>query len=577
MDEPYWKGLSCTALALLLLACTSNPIPKSTTMDRIETSLPPAKPLPDPNAAVPTPIPMEVQNALLPSLQKNAVDVLTGSGERFDVSANDLDAKEFFMGLVSDTPTNLVVHPDVTGRISLNLKKVTLDEVLETTRTLYGYEYKKSSAGYQIFPKQLLTRIYQLNYLNLDRSGKSLTIVSSGQIAGSGSDSSHGSSNSNSNSSSDSGNSSADQSNTSNTIASSSIETKSESNFWEQFTASIEAMIGKDSDRRVVINPQTGVMIVHAMPDELHAIEEYLQATQRILRRQVYIEAKILEVNLSDGFQSGINWAALAEPKPGQTVTIGQTGGGSLFSTGDSEIAGNTGVLDPNALSQVVGTATSAFGGVFSIAANLNDFTAFIELLKVQGDVQVLSSPRISTVNNQKAVIKVGTDEFFVTDISNNTTTSTSTSNAQDITLTPFFSGIALDVTPQIDAQNNIVLHIHPSISNVEDQSKTITINSETQTLPLALSSIRETDSIVQTKSGKVIVIGGLMQDKHKKSVGAVPLLGEIPGIGVLFKHNQEASVKSELVILLRAVVAEDEQWQPILEGSTDSFQSIRR
>ncbi len=105
-----------------------------------------------------------------------------------------------------------------------------------------------------------------------------------------------------------------------------------------------------------------------------------------------------------------------------------------------------------------------------------NDFAAFIELLETQGDVQVLSSPRIATINNQKAVIKVGSDEFFVTDISSTTVTGTATTTSPDITLTPFFSGIALDVTPQIDAGGRVTLHVHPTISQVTDQQKTITV-----------------------------------------------------------------------------------------------------
>ncbi len=191
--------------------------------------------------------------------------------------------------------------------------------------------------------------------------------------------------------------------------------------------------------------------------------------------------------------------------------------------------------------------------GIFSMIYKGTSFNAAIELLESQGDVQVLSSPRISTVNNQKAVIKVGTDEFFVTDVSTTTVTGTSTATTPDVTLTPFFSGISLDVTPQINKSGDIVLHIHPIVSEVEDQQKTITLGTDDFTLPLALTTVRESDSIVRTKNQQVIVIGGLMQNKVKNRVNSTPFLGDIPLIGGLFRQTREAVVKSELVILLKA------------------------
>ncbi len=121
---------------------------------------------------------------------------------------------------------------------------------------------------------------------------------------------------------------------------------------------------------------------------------------------------------------------------------------------------------------QLAGSAVSAFGGMFSVAVKTGSFAAFFEFLETQGNMQILSSPRVSTVNNQKAVIKVGSDEFFVTDISTTTTSGVATTTTPDITLTPFFSGISLDVTPQIDDKGDIILHVHPTISKVVDQEK---------------------------------------------------------------------------------------------------------
>jgi len=186
--------------------------------------------------------------------------------------------------------------------------------------------------------------------------------------------------------------------------------------------------------------------------------------------------------------------------------------------------------------------------------------------------VQVLSSPRISTMNNQKAVIKVGSDEFFVTRVSsNNTTTGTTTTTTPEIELTPFFSGIALDVTPQIDAAGEVILHVRPAVSEVVDQTKTLTVFGQEQRLPLAFSSMRESDSIVRAKNGQIIVIGGLMQDVQRDNQAGLPVLGDLPGIGHMFRHTQKSRRKSELVILLKPVVVDGAlAWQDDLRGATD-------
>jgi MSHA biogenesis protein MshL len=170
--------------------------------------------------------------------------------------------------------------------------------------------------------------------------------------------------------------------------------------------------------------------------------------------------------------------------------------------------------------------------------------------------VQVLSSPRVTAINNQKAVIKVGNDEYFVTDVStSNTITSSSTSITPDIGLTPFFSGIALDVTPQIDANGSILLHIHPSVIETQEQEKVITLNEEQYILPLAQSTIRESDTIIRAMSGEIVVIGGLMQSIITTENSQTPLLGDIPILGNLFKSKREKETKKELIILLKPTV----------------------
>jgi MSHA biogenesis protein MshL len=353
------------------------------------------------------------------------------------------------------------------------------------------------------------------------------------------------------------------------TISGSQIDTESNADFWTELRAAIQGLVGSEGNRKVIIQPQASVVVVVAMPDELRMVEAYLDTIQSNLQRQVVIEAKIIEVSLADGFQSGINWAILGDNSNGRGILLGQSGGGSIFSEGVSESAGNSGNLIPGLGLLPNALDTSVFGGVFSMALDFNDFQAFVEMLETQGDVQVLSSPRISTVSNQKAVIKVGSDEFFVTDISSDTTTGTTTNSTSDITLTPFFSGIALDVTPQIDPTGQITLHIHPTVSEVVDQNKQINVSGVTQTIPVAFSTVRESDSVVHARSGQLVVIGGLMQEKTTKDEAGIPVLSKIPGLGALFRHTKSVSRKSELVILLRPqVITSQADWEATLEAS---------
>ena len=196
-----------------------------------------------------------------------------------------------------------------------------------------------------------------------------------------------------------------------------------------------------------------------------------------------------------------------------------------------------------------------------------------INLLQTQGNVQTLSSPRITATNNQKAVIKVGEDEYFVTEVSSTTTTGTSTTTTPEIELTPFFTGIALDVTPQIDVNGEVILHVHPSVTVTEEQEKTISIDGVPSILPLAQSRIRESDTVVRAESGEIIVIGGLIEEQKSHVESKTPVLGDIPALGNLFKSKAEVTQKKELVIMLKPVVVGKDTWQNELKDARSLLQ----
>ncbi len=502
---------------------------------------------------------------------------------RFDIKVNRAQVKQFFMGLVEGTPYNMVVHPKVSGRITLDLKNVTVPEVMDVVRSVYGYDFEKTKTGYQVFPNTLGTRVFSVNYLDIKRKGKSQMRISSGQVTespnvGRGASGGYQGGSYQGGGFSNSGSSGFGNRNRS-LVSGSEIETSSESTFWKELQKTIKLLLGNKEGRSVVVSPQSGIVVARGMPGELRMVEKFLNRTQDVIQRQVIIEAKIVEVELSDAFQAGINWSAL-KATANNSFQLSQVGGGSIFGgTGVTSNAGNSGDLNPASLSQVVGSTTTALGGVFSMALNIgNNFSAFIELLQTQGDVQVLSSPKVSTINNQKAVIKVGQDEFFITDVQSNTNIATGTSSTNsNVELTPFFSGVALDVIPQISSDNEIILHIHPSVSKVTEKVKDIGLSSTTSlSVPLAISTIRESDSIIRAKDGQVVVIGGLMQDAIKDEDASVPFLSDLPLIGSLFKHVRKVKKKSELVILLKPIVVKNnDQWADAINRSQQRVKNI--
>lgn len=504
--------------------------------------------LPTAAPKVPAAVPAQVSEALA---EPAPPPVRPAPEPRIDLLVNNAQARDVFLAIVADTRYSMLMHPEVSGTLSVTLRGVTVTEALESIRDVYGYDFKIDGRRIIIYAPTLQTRIFTINYPNSQRAGTSELRVSSGGSQSSGS-SSNGSSSSSSGSSS-SGSSGSQQ------AESSKVTTTNKTDFWSELTGAVKGMIGSEG-RSVITSPQAGIMAVRAMPDELRQVEKFLKAAQIAVERQVMLEAKLVEVELRDGFQSGVNWGAFASGADGALAAgvlgsgLGNTdllkGGNLLLQSGTTTVSG-----------VVSAPSVATAGGLFGLALQTNSFGAVLGFLETQGDVQTLSSPRVATLNNQKAVLKVGTDSFFVTNVSGGSNPSTAsgttgnTTTMPTITLTPFFSGISLDVTPQVDDGINVTLHVHPAVTSVTESSKQIDLGAAgNYKLPLASSAVNETDTLVRIQDGRIVAIGGLMQMDSSRNVSGVPgTTGSI--FAPLFGNKATAGRKREVIVLIKPTI----------------------
>ncbi|EHA1126580.1 pilus (MSHA type) biogenesis protein MshL [Vibrio navarrensis] len=498
-------------------------------------------------------LPASVQDDLMPELGNDGFDNSDKTLKRFRIQANQVEARAFFASLVKGTEFSVAVHPNVAGRITLNVSDVTLDDILSVVQDMYGYDVVKTGKVIQVYPAGLRTVTIPVDYIQFQRSGRSLTSIVTSSVTSSGSSSSSKSSSSSSDSSSNASGSSKDSSTTAS--GGTRIDTVTESNFWPLLQQAVSRLIGSGDGQSVVVTPQASVITVRAYPDEIREVRQFLGVSQQRMQRQVILETKILEVTLSDGYQQGINWSNLS-------ASIGNSGSVVIDRTGPSTLPG----LD------AIG---SLLKGQTNITLSDGSFEAVLSFMSTQGDLNVLSSPRVTAANNQKAVIKVGSDEYYVTAMSSVAGSGDSANVAPEVTLTPFFSGISLDVTPQIDDNGNVFLHVHPAVIEVETDVKNLNLggNYADVSLPLAKSSIRESDSVIRARDGDVVVIGGLMKSNTIDRVSKVPFLGDIPALGHLFRNTSKLTQKTELVILLKPTVVGVNTWQKELERSRDLLQ----
>lgn len=553
-------------LAAMLAACQSGPPPRATSQSIDNEMKAALAPRPAPK------LPERIGSALLPPLAQDLPRPAALPESRFDLAVNSASVQQVFHAMASGSRYSILVPPGLTGNVTLNLKDVTVREALDVMREMHGFEYRIEGNRVFIQTPALQTRMFQVAYTSAKRSGRSDTRVIAGSITSSASPGSSGGS-------------------STSTSEGSHVSTTTDADFWKELDSSLKALIGTDAGRQIVISQHTGTIVVKAFPKEQREVENFLRSARLSIERQVMLEAKIVEVSLKEGFESGINWAGLT--KGNHRFSVGADAGrvnvpgsigsalgmpaGSLVTGVDASTAPPT--ITPTTLAQLIASPFATGGsGMLGLAFTTNSFNGLLAFLETQGTVHVLSSPRVAALNNQKALLRVGTDDFYITNISTTTTASASGSvTTPTITVQPFFSGIALDVTPQIDEDGMVTMHVRPSVSEVSERSRVVNLgNLGNFTLPLASSNVNETDTVVRVMDGHIVAIGGLMKQRQVDDRAQLPGAGDVPLAGHLFKRTNRALEKRELVFLIKPTVIKGEtQWREDLAATDARLRNI--
>lgn len=384
---------------------------------------------------------------------------------------------------------NIVAGPDVKGEITVDFHGLPLDEAMESLLDAHGYYWEKQEKMIRVH--RFETRVFNLDYIRLVRGG---TGENKAQIT------------------SGSGGGGAAQG-----AGEITVNQQDEIKFWEELEDQVKILMSKEG--RLVINRLSGTLQITDIHHRVIEIATFLTRVRRSMHRQVEIQARIYEVNLKDDYSLGINW---------NKINFNGTAGNIV-------------------LSDII---TAPFGGFVARAATTSisfsdgSFDAILEALHEQGELHVVSQPRLITMNNQPALIKVATDQAFFTQTVAQGTAGTGniiTEQARSVTV-----GLVLSVTPQISEDGWIMMDVTPIISRLREIRES---PQKTATAPVL--DIKQSSGLVRVRDGEMVLIGGLIQDEVSQTERKVPILGDIPWLGRLFKGTYTAKQKSELVIFL--------------------------
>ena len=566
------------AVVLLLAACAA----------------PPAPPLSKDHLQVPAAVAGKAPDfALVPPLPQPPRH--TPKQEVYSVVMQNVNVQDLLFALARDAKLNVDIHPAITGTVTMNVRDQTLTEILDRVARQVDLRYEIQGRNLSILPDTPYLKNYRVDYPNIQRdSSNAISTSTNVASTGAGPGGSGGGGGSN--------------------ASTSEITSKSNNRFWETLVANVRDMM-RETDKiipgadagaadgaapaaaaspapaaagaakapaagaagsaaaaapasrstfreaaSVMANPESGYITVRATQVQHERVREFLDRVMRSARRQVLIEATIVEVDLSNRFQQGINWSLL---KPNGTafdsqMTISPQGASSGFQTG--------------------GTVSSLTSLTLNGPSFINgyDITAMLSMLESFGTLRVLSSPKISVLNNQSSVLKVVDNKvYFTIDVTPGTPASpgiAATAATYTTTINTVPIGFLMTVVPQISETSEVILNLRPTISRITgyaiDPNPVLAQNQLTNRIPEVQT--REMESVLRVQSGGVAILGGLMQDSRNNNSDEVPGLNRLPVFGNLFKYRDEGSKKTELVIFLRPTVLTD----PTLDGDLKEFRS---
>ncbi|MES2626296.1 MAG: pilus (MSHA type) biogenesis protein MshL, partial [Pseudomonadota bacterium] len=441
--------------------------------------------------------------------------------ELYTVVAQDVPIRDLLFSMARDAGINIDVHPDVQGNISINAIEQTLPQILERIARQSDIRWSMdSSSNMVVEPDSVYWKNYQVDYVNVARNSTTAADVSTAISSGVG----------------------AEGEAAGNNNSSTNLTQNSANNFWPTLSANLSNLLGEASasgagSSSVVANPESGVISVRATSRQQAEVASFLESVQERSLYQVLIEATVVEVDLNDRYQAGVDW---------QTISL---------SSGGVSFAQN---LTPPDLDIGIPPASVL---TLNRSSDPGDLSAVITLLSQFGNSRVLSSPKIMALNNQTAMLRVVDNTvYFTVDVQAGTQETALSPAIQPTYTTTVHTvpvGFVMTVTPQVGDDDQVTLNVRPTISRivryVTDPSPALAQNDVVNEIPEV--QVREMESILKVFSGQVAILGGLMQDSLNTGVDGVPYLSRLPGIGGLFSYTDERASKTELIIFIRPIV----------------------
>ncbi len=556
---------AAVVVAVLLAACGQKPIKPAATHISAE----------DARAEGAIPPPVQI-TPVLPQPKP------TARAETYSVVVNNVRAQELLFALARDARLNVDIHSDITGTVTLNAIDQTLPQLLTRIARQVDMRYESDGQNLIVMRDTPFLRVYRVDYVNLARDSRSVAQVST-QVSGAVT----------------TGTQTGAQNN-----STAVVNSVSANKFWDTLVANIKEIL-QETDKvlpgaaqaqapapstvapaaqpgaapppagaaaaapapavasfreaaSVIANPETGILNIRATSRQHEKVQEFLAEVLTNAKRQVLIEATVAEVQLNNEYQRGIDW---------QRLRTGAAGvGAPSFATGRSgmEFGQSSSGTPAN-----INTTAFVFGGAIT---SLN-FNFALKLLESFGDVRVLSSPKISVLNNQTAMLKVVDNLVYFTIQAQTTATQTSSLTTFTTTLNSVPVGFIMSLVPQISDADSVLLNLRPTISrkigDVADPNPSLATAGVTSLIPVIQT--REMESVLRVQSGQIAVLGGLMQDARSSTEDTIPGVNQIPGLGQLFAQRKDLNQKTELVIFLRAVVIRDAS----VEGDYAAFRGM--